>query len=101
MKLKKKAEESLSVSVTDGVEKTTKIEKEGTHPDLLNKVCIDKFPKVGLSKGATINIGNYESLRVDAWLTDEVQEGETLEEAFSRIESILDEVLEPYFEEEK
>lgn len=48
----------------------------------------------GISKGITKNMDNYESLRVDCWLSDVVREGETVQEAFARVESIIDEVLE-------
>ena len=48
----------------------------------------------GVSKGITKNMDNYESLRVDCWLTDVVRENETVQEAFARVESIIDEVLE-------
>lgn len=48
----------------------------------------------GISKGVTKNMDNYESLRVDCWLSDVVREGETVQEAFARVESIVDEVLE-------
>ena len=37
---------------------------------------------------------NYESLRVDCWLSDTVREDETVKEAFARVEAIIDEVLE-------
>lgn len=49
---------------------------------------------IGVSKGVTKNMDNYESLRVDCWLSDTVHEGETVREAFARIEAIVDEVLE-------
>lgn len=48
----------------------------------------------GVSKGITKNMDNYESLRVDCWLSDVVHEGETIREAFARVEAIVDEVLE-------
>lgn len=48
----------------------------------------------GVSKGITKNMENYESLRVDCWLSDVVHEGETIQEAFTRVENIIDEVLE-------
>jgi hypothetical protein len=50
--------------------------------------------KFGMSKGITKNMDNYESLRVDVWLSGIIQEGETEKEAFARVESIIDEVLE-------
>lgn len=48
----------------------------------------------GMSKGITKNMDNYESLRVDCWLSDVVREGETVQDAFARVESIIDEALE-------
>ena len=48
----------------------------------------------GISKGCTLNMENYESMRVDCWLSDVVREGETVQEAFARVEAIIDEVLE-------
>lgn len=50
--------------------------------------------KVGMSKGITKNMDNYESLRVDVWVTDKVEQGETIEEAYTRISAVLSEVLE-------
>lgn len=50
--------------------------------------------KIGMSKGVTKNMDNYESLRVDVWLSDEVQSGETISEAYDRIGSVLDKTLE-------
>lgn len=49
---------------------------------------------IGMSKGVTKNMDNYESLRVDVWLSDEIQEGETYKDAMNRIESFVDEALE-------
>lgn len=48
----------------------------------------------GMSKGCTLNMENYESMRVDCWLSDTVREDETVQDAFARVEAILDEVLE-------
>ena len=66
--------------------------------DTKQKTAKDKNPyegqTFGMSKGITKNMDNYESLRVDCWLSDIVREGETVEEAFTRVEAIIDEVLE-------
>lgn len=61
-----------------------------------NKTTVDSFvgQTFGISKGCTKNMENYESLRVDCWLSDTVREGETVKEAFARVEAIIDEVLE-------
>lgn len=47
-------------------------------------------PKIGLSKGITKNMDNYESFRVDVWLTDELLPGETPEEGLKRLSEIID-----------
>lgn len=71
-------------------------EKEGVPLDHVVKQSGKSYTakSIGMSKGATLNMGEYESLRVDCWLTDVVDEGETPQEALRRIEAILDEVLE-------
>jgi hypothetical protein len=38
-------------------------------------------------------MGNYESLRVDTWLEDYIQDNETVQEAFIRIGAIIDNEL--------
>lgn len=48
---------------------------------------------VGISIGTTINMGDYESLRVDVWLTDTVDDNETQQDAYSRIIPIVDKTL--------
>ena len=49
---------------------------------------------VGMSIGCTLNMGDYESFRVDCWLSDTVKEEETIEQAFLRVQSILEERVE-------
>lgn len=49
--------------------------------------------KVGLNVGVTMNLGNYESARVDAWAESTVKEGETNEQAFERVNEQLQEQL--------
>lgn len=44
---------------------------------------------VGMNLGVTRNMENYESLRVDVWCTDEVQENETFEDALDRISGLV------------
>ena len=86
--LKKKAEESIRV--TKGTSKEQKVLKEGVPNDYPNK---RKDNIVGMNLGITQNMDNYESLRVDCWLQDVVEDGETKKEAFARLHKILDEVL--------
>lgn len=87
--LKKTAHKNMTVK------RKNESEKDG--------VPLDHSPKhgvpiqarmVGMNKGITRNMGDYESLRVDVWLTDFVDEDETPQEALERVEEIVDEVLE-------
>lgn len=95
--LKKKAEDNTTV--TRGTSKNQKTLKSGnpsdhhrkqsnTGADLLNKDTV-----VGMNVGITKNMDNYESLRVDCWLTDTVKEGETVEQAYERILGVIDSQL--------
>lgn len=68
--------------------------KSGTPLDHSIKHNSYKGAMFGMSKGVTKNMDNYESLRVDVWLTSEVFEGESVKEAYARVEEIIDEVLE-------
>ena len=38
-------------------------------------------------------MGDYESLRVDVWLTDTVQENEDFNSAYGRVTKVVDETL--------
>lgn len=68
--------------------------KKGTPLDHSTKHPPQSGVKFGISKGLTKNMDNFESLRVDVWLNSEVEEGETLQEAFDRVDSILNDELE-------
>ena len=48
----------------------------------------------GISLGCTLNMGDYESFRIDCWLSDTVQEGETVEQAFLRVQGVLEQQVE-------
>ena len=67
--------------------------KEGKPNDHSRKHLDSSVPVVGVSVGTTLNMGDYESLRVDVWLTDSVQENETVKQAYERVVSIVDETL--------
>lgn len=95
--LKKKAEENTTV--TKGTSKNQKTMKQGNPSDHHRKqnntgadVDTDRTV-VGINVGITKNMDNYESLRVDCWLTDTVKEGETVEQAYNRILGIVDNQL--------
>ena len=74
-------------------------EKAGTPLDHATKHVnenkrLAERPIVGISKGVTLNQGDYQSLRVDCWLTDIVKEHETIDDAFQRVGALVDEQLE-------
>lgn len=90
--LSKQAEQNSSV--TKGTSNSQTVLKEGIPNDHSRKHhSNNNAPIVGVSIGSTLNMGDYESLRADVWLTDEVREGETVAQAYQRVTSIVDETL--------
>lgn len=73
----------------DRVEKVIKDETPLDHSDKHKLPFKSNVKTVGMNLGVTRNMDNYESLRVDVWCTDEVQEGETHEEALNRISDLV------------
>lgn len=49
--------------------------------------------KVGVTLGYTLNLGNFQSLRIDLSVTDTKREGENTNEAFERVYSFVEEKL--------
>lgn len=89
--LSKNAEENARV--TKGTSKNQEVLKEGVPNDHSRKHLDGQTPVVGASIGSTLNMENYESLRVDVWLTDRVNEDETVQQAYERIVKVLDDTL--------
>ena len=90
--LSEQAEENASV--TKGTSKNQTVLKEGVPNDHSRKRHNNSSsPIVGVSIGSTLNMGDYESVRADVWLSDEVREGETVAQAYQRVTSIVDETL--------
>ncbi len=48
---------------------------------------------VTVGRGFTRNLGNFESARYDASITDEVRDNESLEDAYARVRDIVDALL--------
>ena len=78
------------------VKKNKEEVKKGVPLDHKNKHNLDMHnPKmVGASLGVTLNMGDYESARIDCWLTDSVRENEDVDSAFNRILSALESKVE-------
>ena len=89
--LLEQAEENTTV--TKGTSKEQKVLKEGKPNDHSRKHLNGETPTVGVNIGVTLNMQDYNSLRVDTWLTDSVQEGETIEKAYERVVAIVDKTL--------
>ena len=89
--LSQRAEENTTV--TKGTSKNQTVLKEGKPNDHSRKHLDGDTPVVGVSIGTTLNMGDYESLRVDVWLTDTVDERETIEQAYSRVVQVVDKTL--------
>lgn len=91
--LKENARKNVTVTHKTGREAPVTV-KQGVPLDHAVKHNSYEGAKFGMSKGCTLNMENYESMRIDVWLTDEVREGESIREAYARVEEILDEILE-------
>lgn len=46
--------------------------------------------KVNVGLGYTLNLGNFQSLRIDLSVTDNKREGETINDAFERVYSFVE-----------
>ena len=95
MALKKKSLKEIAsdnTQVTKGTSKNQEVLKEGLPNDHSNK-HLTNATVVGASVGITKNMENYESLRVDCWLTDTVAYNETVEQAYERILGVIDKTL--------
>jgi len=57
--------------------------------------------KVNVALGYTINLGNFQSLRIDIGIEDSRRDGETVSEAFERIYSFVETKLEEKVNESK
>lgn len=79
--------------VTQGTRKESTTLKQGTPNEHSRKHLDGEVPVVGVSVGITKNMENYESLRVDVWLTDKVAEGEDVISAYARVTKVCSEVL--------
>lgn len=94
--LKKNAEANTSTSYKVGRDQAQPL-KEGVPNDHsshylgLHETTTPQV--VGMNKGLTKNMDNFESFRADVWLSDVVGADETPEDALDRISGIIDERL--------
>lgn len=81
-----------NTTVTKGTKKNQKTLKDGV-PNEHSRKHLEEAPTVGVNIGTTLNMGDFESLRVDVWLTDKVAPTETTEQAYARVVQIVDKTL--------
>lgn len=57
--------------------------------------------KINVTLGYTLNLGNFESLRVDLGVTDARRDGETVDQAFERVYTFVEDKLSEKVKEAK
>jgi hypothetical protein len=89
---------NVSVEVTNNLEKTTKVKKGVMNEEPENNPTSSIRAGqaiVGLSKGYSINLGNYESAKVSCWISRVSNDDETaIMDNLAEISGLLDEQLE-------
>lgn len=90
----KKAKENTTVKIrSNGVEETVKQGIPNEQSRRSDVVGNHSPERIGMNIGSTINMGEYQSLRVDVWYSSDVSTGETVEEAYNRVKEVIDTVL--------
>ena len=89
--LKVQAEENAQV--TKGTSKNQEVLKKGVPNDHSRRLDNSGNTVVGVSIGSTLNMGDYQSLRTDVWLSDTVNDGETVEQAYERVTKVVNDTL--------
>ena len=101
--LEEKAVDNLNAEIKNGATKESIPVKKGNVVDSSQKhkeiEVASNRTRVGFNLGATLNMENYESMRADVWISDEVQDGETVEEAVQRLRAICEEQLDNFVSE--
>jgi hypothetical protein len=89
---------NVSVEVVNNLEKTTDIKKGVMNEEPENNPSASLRAGqaiVGLSKGYSINLGNYESAKVSCWISKVSNDDETsVMDTMAEISGLLDEQLE-------
>jgi hypothetical protein len=51
---------------------------------------LDQGDRIGVSFGVTLNMGEFQSLRIEAWAESTKREGETSAEAYKRLYDLVE-----------
>lgn len=65
------------------------------------KTMENEQTKINVTLGYTLNLGNFESLRVDLGVTDARRDGETVDQAFERVYTFVEDKLSEKVKEAK
>ena len=88
-----KAQAKENAQVTKGTSKNQEVLKKGVPNDHSRRLDNSGNTVVGVSIGSTLNMGDYQSLRTDVWLSDTVNDGETVEQAYERVTKVVNDTL--------
>jgi len=58
--------------------------------NIVNNTVVNEETKVKVALGYTINLGNFQSLRIDLEIQDNKREGENVNEAFERVYAFVE-----------
>lgn len=61
--------------------------------EVVNNAVVNDSTKVNVTLGYTLNLGNFQSLRIDLGIIDSRRDGETVNEAFDRVYSFVEQKL--------
>lgn len=74
-------------------ETETLVEGQPLEHTTLHNINKPNSRTVGVNVGSTINMGDFQSLRIDCWLTDELLDNESHTEGLQRLTDIASEHL--------
>jgi methyl coenzyme M reductase subunit D len=61
--------------------------------NIVNNTVVNEETKVTVGLGYTLNLGNFQSLRIDLSVTDNRRDGENINDAFERVYSFVENKL--------
>jgi hypothetical protein len=61
--------------------------------EVVNNVVVNDSTKINVMLGYTLNMGNFQSLRIDVGIEDSKRNGENANDAFERVYSFVEQKL--------
>ena len=61
--------------------------------EVINNTVVSDTTKVSVTLGYTLNLGNFQSLRIDLAVTDNKRDGENTNDAFDRVYKFVEDKL--------